>query len=173
MDWHTDGLRQGKTHGFSLLLGVCLSNVFEELHGNLMVWPATHCAIHKSTVGECGAIDVPKLKQLLGIESEEITCTSKPHHGICHCNDSIMDKQRHDNEPQDLPYLGEPLQIRALAGDIVLLHPDTAHTGGPNYSCNIRSMVYFRLKHRNIREHDASYSENMWEDLPGILNACR
>ena len=27
-----------------------------------------------------------------------------------------------------------------------MLHPDTAHEGGPNYSCEIRKMVYFRLK---------------------------
>ena len=26
------------------------------------------------------------------------------------------------------------------------MHPDTAHTGGPNYSHEIRKMVYFRLK---------------------------
>ena len=30
--------------------------------------------------------------------------------------------------------------------DILFLHPDTAHAGGPNTSCEIRKMVYFRLK---------------------------
>ena len=28
----------------------------------------------------------------------------------------------------------------------MLLHPETAHCGGPNFSSTIRSMVYFRLK---------------------------
>jgi hypothetical protein len=53
--------------------------------------------------------------------------------------------------------------------DIVILHPDTAHTGGPNTSCSIRSMVYFRLRHRQLREHDALYREDMWVDLPGAF----
>ena len=30
--------------------------------------------------------------------------------------------------------------------DILFLHPDTAHAGGPNTSYEIRKMVYFRLK---------------------------
>jgi len=33
--WHTDGLRQGRRHPFSLLVGVCLSDVAEERSGNL------------------------------------------------------------------------------------------------------------------------------------------
>ena len=37
-------------------------------------------------------------------------------------------------------------QVLLKAGDTVLLHPDLAHTGGPNFGCNIRSMVYFRVK---------------------------
>jgi hypothetical protein len=64
--WHTDGLRQGRTHGFrsslplpcpplscplliwlSLLVGVCLSDVLEGDAGNLLVWPGTHVPIHQ------------------------------------------------------------------------------------------------------------------------------
>jgi ectoine hydroxylase-related dioxygenase (phytanoyl-CoA dioxygenase family) len=51
----------------------------------------------------------------------------------------------HNNEPE-LPSLGEPLQMLAEAGDVLLLHPDTAHAGGPNASSEIRRMVYFRVK---------------------------
>lgn len=45
--WHTDGFRQGQTHGFSLLLGLMLSDVSEENSGNLCVWPGTHEMIHR------------------------------------------------------------------------------------------------------------------------------
>eukprot|EP01038_Epipyxis_sp_PR26KG_P014226 gene14226-19089_t len=44
--WHTDGLRQGKAHNFSLLVGVCLSDVEEVLSGNLLIWPSSHLLIH-------------------------------------------------------------------------------------------------------------------------------
>jgi hypothetical protein len=46
--WHTDGLRQGKAHGFSLLLGIVLSDISEDFSGNLMVWPGSHLLLHRS-----------------------------------------------------------------------------------------------------------------------------
>ena len=50
------------------------------------------------------------------------------------------------NQPA-LPDLGAPLQLLLEPGDIVLAHPKLAHRGAPNYSSNIRYMIYFRLKH--------------------------
>ena len=41
-DWHTDGLRQGKKHSFSLLVGVALSDSPGADSGNLCVWPGSH-----------------------------------------------------------------------------------------------------------------------------------
>ena len=37
-DWHTDGLRQGKKHSFSLLVGVALSENQVKNRGNLCLW---------------------------------------------------------------------------------------------------------------------------------------
>ena len=79
-----------------------------------------------------------------------------------------------------LPYLGAPVQVKMRRGvswlcmrgllryhysflmcyfymsvclqDIALLHPETAHAGGPNYSSAIRSMVYFRVKSMGLYE---------------------
>jgi Phytanoyl-CoA dioxygenase (PhyH) len=45
-DWHTDGLRQGKEHPFSLLVGVALSSCMTPSSGNLCVWPASHKTLH-------------------------------------------------------------------------------------------------------------------------------
>ena len=46
-DWHTDGLRQGKKHSFSLLVGVCLEDCLVENRGNLCVWPGSHRWCHQ------------------------------------------------------------------------------------------------------------------------------
>ena len=60
----------------------------------------------------------------------------------------------------------------------MLLHPDTAHTGGINKSCEIRKMVYFRLKIKHGKSANNLYSsweeisnfhrEDMWVDLRGV-----
>lgn len=64
--------------------------------------------------------------------------------------------------------------------DIVVLHPETAHAGGPNLSSKIRSMVYFRIKsttlYRASKEcadlsetehpyHIKEYLADMWSDF--------
>ena len=37
--------------------------------------------------------------------------------------------------------------VVVVVGDVVLLHPDLAHAGGPNHtSGGVRMMVYFRVK---------------------------
>ena len=64
------------------------------------------------------------------------------------------------------------------AQDIALLHPETAHAGGPNYSATIRSMVYFRLKSADLSRgggtaaEDAAlkdaYISDMWADFKGL-----
>lgn len=47
-DWHTDGLRQGKMHSFSVLLGIALSSNMEAPNnGNLCLWPRSHTKIHR------------------------------------------------------------------------------------------------------------------------------
>jgi hypothetical protein len=54
--WHTDGLRQGKKHSFSVLVGIALSdtqvrsgmpNCEATNLGNLWVWPKSHVVCHK------------------------------------------------------------------------------------------------------------------------------
>jgi ectoine hydroxylase-related dioxygenase (phytanoyl-CoA dioxygenase family) len=73
-----------------------------------------------------------------------------------------QESEHHQNEPSDLPNLcgpgEEPLQlVGCKPGDVVFLHPDTAHCGGPNYCQHedaggqIRIMIYFRLKSNGFR----------------------
>ena len=47
-DWHTDGMRQGRKHSFSILLGVALSDMAVEDVGNLCVWPGSHRFCHSA-----------------------------------------------------------------------------------------------------------------------------
>lgn len=62
-----------------------------------------------------------------------------------------------------------------------MLHPDLAHAGAPNLHCEVRRMLYFRLKRRVgrgaesafpswealVREHE----KDLFCDLPGVTQA--
>jgi hypothetical protein len=92
-----------------------------------------------------------------------------------------------------LPDLGSPEQVKMRAGvefhyisgmisrniiiccfwslqDIVLLHPELAHAGGPNLTSAIRTMVYFRIRAMPAGEDDAcrAHLSNMWSDFRGL-----
>ena len=155
--WHTDGLRKGRSHGFSLLLGVCLNDVDDDYSGNLLVYPGSHFMIHQCSVGPHGDIDKARLKSL---KANQQSFLYEDYEG----NDDNNDQTNNDNDNVDinsnginntndhhineplLPSLGNPYQLKSRSGDIVLLHPDLAHEGGPNFSHDIRKMVYFRLR---------------------------
>jgi hypothetical protein len=110
--WHTDGFRQGCTHGFSLLLGVCLSDVFEENSGNLCVWPGSHRLIHSCKLRDRGQIDFIKLSTML--EKHEITDVTTVTSDIESKDDKSSSLSlSHSNS---LPDLGQPIQILANAG---------------------------------------------------------
>jgi hypothetical protein len=166
--WHTDGFRQGKYHGFSLLVGICLSDCVDDFSGNLLLWPGSHVPIHKSIIGQHGGLDLDLLARLVNDEvSEEV---NEKFSSATETTEAVVTERiLHENAPTNLPSLGEPLQMHFKAGDVVLVHPDTAHCGGPNFSAVIRNMVYFRIKRIAIRESDETYRHDMWVDLPGVL----
>ena len=230
--WHTDGLRQGKFHGFSVLVGVCLSDCLEDFAGNLLVWPGSHVPIHHTLIGVHGGLDLELLAGLVQGENDEHEDQDQdegvngglkhvsiaPLDSSCADSDTVRPETRHthantnstnnltdtntntditytamhsspntdivtssptdtshsdpiplhDNAPVNLPSLGHPLQLHLRAGDVVLVHPDTAHCGGPNFSCVIRNMLYFRIKRCQIREGDELYRDDMWADMPGL-----
>ena len=187
--WHTDGLRQGKAHPFSLLVGVCLSDVPSSDSGNLLLWPGSHFVMHRCKVDEHGALDLSLLHRLL-LHPVFADCCSPtasaeaPHVGKD--DRRRLSEVKHDNEPDVLPSLGKPVQLIASAGDCVFLHPDLAHAGGINLSADVREMIYFRLKMSVaspttdssgldvegvssgwddvVRQHGC----DMWADLPGL-----
>ena len=121
--WHTDGLRQGRRHGFSLLVGVALSDVLDDDCGNLLLWPGTHVPVHHATVDDSGRVDSSRLLHFLG--------TYRPAHHEMDPGIGSPDSSSsfHQNDP-DLPELGEPFSLRARKGDVIVIHPDLAHCGG-------------------------------------------
>jgi hypothetical protein len=53
----------------------------------------------------------------------------------------------------------------------LLLHPDTAHSGGPNRSYEIRKMVYFRLKIKCENDLPPSQRKNKTRKNPEIISS--
>ncbi|CAI5738744.1 unnamed protein product [Hyaloperonospora brassicae] len=139
-EWHTDGLRQGRRHPFSLLAGVALSNVAEPLCGNFTVFSGSHALLHDRLAGN-GKLD--------------------DHDGACYKADNVWGDGT-------LPDLGTPVQLLAARGDLVLAHPDLAHRGGLNFSPDIRYQVYFRIKHKLLEALQEECASDLWADLEGL-----
>jgi hypothetical protein len=135
--WHTDGHRQGRLHPFTVLVGVCLQDHTTPFSGNLLVWPGSHHDIHPCVTSPHGFIDMKRLH--------------------------ARTQQRQQQPPvggmaEGVASLGEPMQVLARRGDVLLLHPDTAHAGGPNSSSEMRYMVYFRVKHSHCHSNSSMHS---------------
>lgn len=139
-EWHTDGMRQGRLHPFTLLVGIALSNVPEPLCGNLTVFPGSHLSLQRHLTAN---------GKLCGYNDE------------CYKPDSVWGDGT-------LPDLGTPVQLLASRGDLVLAHPNLAHRGGLNYSPDIRYQVYFRIKHQRFDELQEQCTTNLWADLQGL-----
>ena len=139
-EWHTDGMRQGRLHPFTLLAGIALSNVPEPLCGNLTVFPGSHVLLQsRLTAGG----------KLHGYDNE------------CYKPDNVWGDGT-------LPDLGTPVQLLAARGDLVLAHPNLAHRGGLNFSPDIRYQVYFRIKHKRLDDLQEQCSSDLWADLEGL-----
>jgi len=190
--WHTDGLRRGRVHPFTILLGVALSDCDAPWQGNLTVWPSTHHLVHECLTGKNGAIDCDRMQALLDgklVRERDAVYESTPvgaSYGIAadsgtggdhNHNASGHVQHVHDNEPSNLPALGPPVQVCLKRGDILFLHPDLAHTGGPNYGPHIRTVLYFRLKSKTNSstrhwEHVCeSHFRDMWSDFSPRVRA--
>ncbi|OWZ24649.1 hypothetical protein PHMEG_000257 [Phytophthora megakarya] len=139
-EWHTDGMRQGRLHPFTLLAGIALSNVPEPLCGNLTVFPGSHVTLQSRLTRD---------GKLHGHDDE------------CYKADSVWGDGT-------LPDLGTPVQLLASRGDLVLAHPNLAHRGGLNFSPDIRYQVYFRIKHHQLDELQEQCAADLWADLQGL-----
>ncbi|MFZ0590493.1 MAG: phytanoyl-CoA dioxygenase family protein [Bryobacteraceae bacterium] len=62
--------------------------------------------------------------------------------------------------------LGEPMQLLAKPGDLVLCHYELAHSAAPNLSDNDRIAIFFRLWFKEIAAPEAK--EQRWHNLTHI-----
>ena len=157
--WHTDGLRQGKKHSFSLLVGVALSDMCHPDTGNLCVWPRSHLHIHHWMRHPDGKMARPKVSSPVGAARDS---AEKEGDGTVDIGYSDCDGP--------LPDMGPPLQLLLRPGDVVFMHSETGHCGGPHLGPGIRIMLYYRIRHADWREMCAGGTlvDDMWCDLPGV-----
>jgi hypothetical protein len=189
--WHIDGLGQRKHSPFTLLVGIALSDQLEEYAGNLCVFPGSHYSL-QTWLQEFVANGYLPLTQRVHNDHpphhhhhhHHLASIGNPHSGTDHFHSHPphlpSHSPAHTNDPSingpqaielydDKPLLDEPQQILLKAGDVVLLHQKLAHRGGPNYSTEIRKMIYFRVHHTNHHSHnDTELLNNIWLELEGM-----
>lgn len=155
--WHTDGLRKGKFHPFSLLVGVCLSDCVGDFQGNLLLWPGRHLMIH-SCFSKGGDDDLRQLNNALLKQGQE--STEENYHDFSSGVPGARTRGGYLDNLPSLPPLGAPLHLNLKKGDIVLLHPDIPHSGGSNWGSQIRVMVYYRVQFTDDMEGHRSHPFN-------------
>ena len=69
--------------------------------------------------------------------------------------------------------LGTPLQITGRAGDVVLSHYLLSHGTAPNWSSDIRYMVFFRLVRRHHPQEIWDSLADPWMQWPGVPTGMR
>jgi hypothetical protein len=138
--WHVDGLGRGQWGTFSFLIGIPLNNQFEEYSGNLCLHEGSHYTLQ------------PYMKE---------------YANRFNATDSFEERfALARNVPK--PMLNEPTQITAAAGDVIIALHKVAHLGGPNYSNEIRKMLYFRISHSKHQELRFAALDDLWIEYEGM-----
>eukprot|EP00128_Syssomonas_multiformis_P012048 Colp12_sorted_trinity150504_noHs@21600 len=147
--WHLDGMDKGLYGPFSLLIGFALSDQSSDNCGNLGVHPGSHHSLKSFLKQYSAACD---------------------HSGIDPANtQAIQDRRLQAVEiVRKKPVLDEPVQVKLNAGDVVFALHKVAHLGTPNYSPNIRKMVYFRVSHRNLNKLRVPALDDIWIEYEGM-----
>lgn len=147
--WHLDGMDKGLYGPFSLLIGVALSDQTVDNCGNLAVHPGSHHTLKNFLKQYSAACDHT------GIDASD--------------TDLITERRLHAvSLVKNKPYLDEPVQIKLQRGDVVFALHKVAHLGTPNYSDNIRKMVYFRVSHKNLDKLRHPALEDIWVEYEGM-----
>ena len=63
---------------------------------------------------------------------------------------------------------GEPLQIKARAGDAVIAHYQLLHGVAENHAPRPRHTVFFRLMHPDHASHRLECLTDLWREWPGV-----
>ena len=159
--WHIDGCANefipgttdhyGEVHNFSVLLGCLLSDVPEEMSGELCCFPGSHRALAEHFQSDKG-------KHLARLKKEG--------HKALPFGDKTWEM-----------FKRPVFHGTGKAGDLFVANYMTAHFIAPNTSPNIRYAVYFRVSSPNFRakckrKKEARYESmlNPWCDWVGLDN---
>ena len=147
--WHLDGMDKGLYGPFSLLIGVALSDQMMDNCGNLGVHPGSHHTLKAFLRRYCEICD---------------------HTNIDTADEQAVMERRLQavNIVHNKPILGEPVQVKLRKGDVVFALHKLAHLGTPNYSNDIRKMVYFRVSHRNLEKIRGPALDDLWMEYEGM-----
>jgi ectoine hydroxylase-related dioxygenase (phytanoyl-CoA dioxygenase family) len=116
---------------FNALVGVYLQSVPAELCGNLVVFPGSHTLVAEAT-RDASTMDLLR---------REGTSSSP----LFYNRQLLMFSSGMAALHEKLPYLSQPLQITADAGDVLVAHSSLPHSVAPNVSSCIRYALYFRV----------------------------
>lgn len=163
-DWHTDGLRQGRKHSFSLLVGVALSDMVQVDMGNLAVWRGRHLQAHRlmrwpdgsvDTTARAGAAASAAAGASAGA-ADTATSGAKANTADGQRDAAgaaaLQQQQQQQHEMQQqlkakepkqhrLPDFGPCEQVKLRAGDVVFAHSTLPHCGAPHSGADIRYVV--------------------------------
>jgi hypothetical protein len=64
--------------------------------------------------------------------------------------------------------LGQPVQIKARAGDAIMAHYQLAHAVGPNFSPYIRYATFFRLMTESHKDYGLDILTDIWKEWDGL-----
>lgn len=147
--WHLDGMDRGFYGPFSLLVGVALSDQLVDDCGNLGVHPGSHHVLKSFLRQYSAACD---------------------HSDIDTSDPRAVEERRLQAVRvfQNRPTLDEPVQVKLSRGDVVIALHKLAHLGTPNYSNNIRRMVYFRVSHRHLEKLRGPALDDIWLEYEGM-----
>jgi hypothetical protein len=142
LGWHIDGMDRGQFGSFSLLIGFPLSDQHQDFSGNLCLHAGSHHVLNATYV--------------------------KPYAEKCLAINGGKEPAEQQEVHIPKPKLDEPVQIKAGRGDVVFVLHRVGHRGGPNYSNQVRKMVYIRVSHRQHAANKMRSLDDLWLDYEGM-----
>jgi hypothetical protein len=140
--WHIDGLGRGQWGTFSFLIGIPLNDQYEEYSGNLGLHDGSHYL----------------LQGYLKDYARE--WNSSDDFNIKYSLQRTLPR----------PDLGEPTQIIASRGDVIIALHKVAHLGCPNYGTDVRKMLYYRVSHQKHQELRFEALDDLWIEYEGMYD---
>ena len=140
--WHVDGFGEGRHSPFTVLVGVCLSDVPAPCSGELAVHPGAHWG-------------------LVAAVREQVARGSAAFSGLDGAVGGRVGR----------PDLGRPAPVLLRKGDAVVCHQKLPHLGSSNYSPDVRYQVYFRISHVDLATHRDRWLDDLMLPFEGVRAA--